>query len=97
MTPNRWRCARECPLPLPRPQVGSTGRVHHAWQEGHVRVLRPVRRDATGGDVMNRPEYDRPNGAAVVASVIVVGFVAGSVLFVLYVLGRAIVQAVIGS
>lgn len=46
---------------------------------------------------MNRPEYDRPNGAGVVASVIVVGFVAGSVLFVLYVLGRAIVQAVIGS
>lgn len=44
-----------------------------------------------------RPDYQRPNGAGVVASVIVVGFIFGSVVFVGYVIVTAIVKAVIGS
>lgn len=46
---------------------------------------------------MNRPEYERPNGAAVAASVILAGLGIGAVVFVVFVIVATIVKAVIGS
>lgn len=43
-----------------------------------------------------RPEYQRPNGAAVAAGVILVGLAFGAVVFVVFVIVASIVKAVMG-